>query len=253
MRSDRSCCAANRSAQAALHARLTVANFSPAAQTLQGRDHRRRQGGRQCPGASGARRNRRNRVSESRAGRRLSRRAEPADGFALDNVAWRHRRRGQINFDPVRDSEPCRRRRPDGLPGISVRVASPRAYSPKDLATADLAIFEYAVPKELPAVNTLLVMPPAGGSGFRLQRQPTAKVEITGWPPTDALTDGVNFRLLNLRCGEYLGQHPWMPGDGHRQRRRADARGRALRAIVSSPWASIRFPISAGKICRCRC
>ena len=27
---------------------------------------------------------------------------------------------------------------------------------------------------------------------------------------TDPLTDGVNFRLLNLRSGEYLGQHPWM-------------------------------------------
>jgi len=35
-------------------------------------------------------------------------------------------------------------------------------------------------------------------------------VEVAGWPTTDALTDGVNFRLLNFRSGEYLGQHPWM-------------------------------------------
>jgi hypothetical protein len=39
---------------------------------------------------------------------------------------------------------------------------------------------------------------------------PAEAIEITGWQKTDALTDSVNFRLLNVRAGEYLGPHPWM-------------------------------------------
>ena len=35
-------------------------------------------------------------------------------------------------------------------------------------------------------------------------------MEIAGWRTTDTLTDSVNFRLLNLRGGEYFGTHPWM-------------------------------------------
>jgi len=35
-------------------------------------------------------------------------------------------------------------------------------------------------------------------------------VASIGWPPTGSLTDSVNFRLLNLHGGEYLGQHPWL-------------------------------------------
>ena len=63
----------------------------------------------------------------------------------------------------------------DPIPGVAVRVASPSSFSPKDLASADLAIFEYAVPKEMPPVNTLLVMPPPGDPVFGFNVQPTAK------------------------------------------------------------------------------
>jgi len=38
------------------------------------------------------------------------------------------------------------------------------------LAISDLAIFEYATPKEIPAVNTMLVMPPPGDPVFWIDR-----------------------------------------------------------------------------------
>ena len=81
---------------------------------------------------------------------------------------------------------------------------------PKISANYDLAIFEYTTPKELPIVNTLLVMPPPGDPVFNIAAQPAGRIEVAGWPTTDLLTDGVNFRLLNFRSGEYLGQHSWM-------------------------------------------
>ena len=134
----------------------------------------------------------------------------PADGFGLDNVAWATA--GAVKSISLLfvTPTPADAAGLDRLPGISVRVASPTSFTPKDLASADLAIFEYAVPKEMPPVNTLLVMPPPGDPVFGFNIQPTASVEITGWPPTGPLTDSVNFRLLNLHGGEYLGQHPWL-------------------------------------------
>jgi hypothetical protein len=98
----------------------------------------------------------------------------------------------------------------NSIPGVELTVRSPDSYLPTDLGNFDLAIFEYATPRELPAVNTMLVMPPPGDPIFGLSVTPTAKVEIAGWRPTDALTDSVNFRLLSLRGGEYFGAHPWM-------------------------------------------
>ena len=62
----------------------------------------------------------------------------------------------------------------------------------------------------MPPVNTLLVMPPPADPVFGFNIQPASSVVITGWPPTGPLTDSVNFRLLNLHGGEYLGQHPWL-------------------------------------------
>jgi hypothetical protein len=61
-------------------------------------------------------------------------------------------------------------------------------------------------------------------------------LDLTGWPPVDPLTDGVNFRLLNMRSGEYFGLHPWMDEviggaegallmEGNRQGRRFVASG----------------------------
>jgi hypothetical protein len=196
--------------QAALHARLTVANFSPAAQTLQlaitgdGKSVGHAQAHLE-PGQIGA-------IEFPNLAPAGVYRAEltPADGFSLDNVAWATA--GAVKSISILfvTPSPADAAGLDRLPGISIRVASPSSFSPNDLAAADLAIFEYAVPKEMPPVNTLLVMPPPADPVFGFNVQPTAKVEITGWPPTGALTDSVNFRLLNLPGGEYLGQHPWL-------------------------------------------
>ena len=196
--------------QAALHARLTVANFSPAAQTL--------------------------RVAISGDGKPVAHaeahldagqigaiefpnlapagiyRAElaPGDGLALDNVAWATA--GAVKSISILfvTPTPADAAGLDRLPGISLRVASPASFAPRDLASADLAIFEYALPKEMPPVNSLLAMPPPGDPVFGFRIQPVAKVEITGWPPTNPLTDSVNFRLLNVHGGEYFEQHPWL-------------------------------------------
>src|SRR3984957_14304637 len=106
----------------------------------------------------------------------------------------------------------------NSIPGVAVTTKTPDSYSPDELANFDLAIFEYATPKEIPAVNTMLVMPPPNDPVFGLTVTPTAKVEIAGWRTTDTLTDSVNFRLLSLRGGEYFWTHPWMSqvvgGDG---------------------------------------
>ena len=145
-----------------------------------------------------------------------------------------------------------------GLDSISGRrghaSTSPRRFSPDDLATADLAIFEYAAPKEMPPVNTMLVMPPPGDPVFGFTFTPTAKVEIAGWRTTDTLTDSVNFRLLSLRGGEYFGaasvdDQAVVSGDGGALM----LAGRARRASIRRDRASIRFRISAGKTCRCPC
>jgi Aerotolerance regulator N-terminal len=196
--------------QAALHARLTVANFSPAAATLHlaitgdGKPVGHAQAHLE-PGQIGV-------IEFPNLAPAGVYRAElaPADGFALDNVAWATA--GAVKSISILfvSPTPADAAGLDGLPGISVRVASPTSFSPKDLASADLAIFEYAVPKEMPPVNTLLVMPPPGDPVFGFNIQPATSVEITGWPPTGPLTDSVNFRLLNLHGGEYLGQHPWL-------------------------------------------
>ena len=106
----------------------------------------------------------------------------------------------------------------NSIPGVEVTAKSPGAYSPDELGSFDLAIFEYATPKELPGVNTMLVMPPPNDPVFGLTVTPTANAQIAGWHTTDTLTDSVNFRLLSLRGGEYFGMHPWMSqvvgGDG---------------------------------------
>jgi hypothetical protein len=137
-------------------------------------------------------------------------RLEPTDAFTLDNVAYAAGpalREVSILFvspSPA-DGESLK-----SIPGVAVTPVKPGAYSPSQLANADLAIFEYTAPKELPAVNALLVMPPPGDPVFDFNARQAARVDIAGWPSTGALTEGVNFRLLNMRSGEYLGEHPWM-------------------------------------------
>jgi hypothetical protein len=135
---------------------------------------------------------------------------EPADNFPLDNLAFATapgaRTISILFVSPTAN---------DGvslasIPGVSVTTRTPAAFVPKDAANADIAIFEYTIPKELPAVSALFVMPPPGDPLFHFVATAATQLRLTGWADTDPLTDGVNFRLLNLRSGEYLGQHPWM-------------------------------------------
>ncbi|HUY19926.1 MAG TPA: BatA domain-containing protein [Candidatus Binataceae bacterium] len=135
---------------------------------------------------------------------------EPADGFPLDNTAWATA--GAVRAISVLFVSPAPgdAKGLDRLPGVKVITRRPDAYTPQDLTSADVAIFEYAVPKELPGVNTLLVMPPPDDPVFGFTIRPAARLSITGWNTTDPLTDAVNFRLLNPRLGEFFGVHRWM-------------------------------------------
>jgi hypothetical protein len=195
---------------AALHARLTVANFSPTAQTLRititgdgkiaGKAETH-----VAPGeAAGLEFPR---LAPAQTYRAL---LEPSDAFALDNVAYATASAVKQVLILFVSPAPADGEGLKLIPGVGVTTVTPSAYSPKELANSDLAIFEYAIPKELPTVNALLVMPPPGDPVFNFAVQPAARVQLTAWPTTDPLTDGVNFRLLTVHSGEYLAQHSWM-------------------------------------------
>jgi hypothetical protein len=194
----------------ALHARVTLANFSPATAAL----HVTLTGDGRPAGHAQA---------EVQAGAVVALELpnlppaeiyratlEPADGFMLDNVAYATgsgvRAIAILFVSPV----PSDAASLSSLPGVTVQTITPANYTPNELANYDLVIFEYAVPKELPTVPALMVMPPPGDPVFRFGAEPAAQVAVTEWPSVDPLTDGVNFRLLNLRSGEYLTQHPWL-------------------------------------------
>jgi aerotolerance regulator-like protein len=195
---------------AALHGRVSVANFSPIAQTLKATIT----GDGKAAGSAEAK------VGPGEVATldfpRLAPaevyrvQLEPADAFALDNVAYATGAAVKAFSILFVSPTPGDAAGLTSIPGVAVTVRTPAGYSPQDLANSDLAIFEYTAPKELPTVNALLVMPPPGDPVFDFAVAPTARLALTAWPATDALTDGVNFRLLNLRSGEYLAQHPWM-------------------------------------------
>ncbi|HVA80939.1 MAG TPA: BatA domain-containing protein [Candidatus Binataceae bacterium] len=192
-----------------LHARINVSNFSPTAAditvTVTG-DGRRLASAHAslAAGDTGAL------EFPSLAPARIYR-AEltPADVFGLDNVAYATSgavREVSILFITPTPADAA------GLgtiPGAAVKVVGPDQFAPTDLARADVAIFEYSTPKQLPPVNTLMVMPPPDPV-FGFAVEPAANIQIARWLDTDALTDSVNFRMLNLRDGEFFGQHPWM-------------------------------------------
>jgi hypothetical protein len=193
-----------------LHGHLAVANFSPNAQTLSvtissGRTTLARSQTHLGPDEIGA-----VDFPALRTAEVYQAKLEPADGFALDNAAWATA--GAVRAVAVLFVSPA----PSDaaglgqLPGVKLITRKPDSYTPEDLASADVAIFEYGVPKELPSVNTLLVMPPPGEPVFNFAITPAAHLSITGWNPTDPLTDSVNFRLLNPRVGEFFGVHAWM-------------------------------------------
>lgn len=135
---------------------------------------------------------------------------KPDDAFPLDNIAYATSgsvKKVSILF--VTPSAPDSTGL-DAIPGVSVKTVAPNSYAPEDLKNADLAVFEYSAPKELPGVNSLVVMPPPGDPVFAFTTSPAAGIQIAEWRKTDQLTDSVNFRLLNLGQGEFLGEHPWM-------------------------------------------
>lgn len=196
--------------ESAPHARLSVANFSPTPRTLEltlSGDGKVIGQARQSVDADAV-------ASfdfpNLPAARIYRAQLEPADAFALDNTAYAAGSSVSAVSILFVSPSPTDGESLKAIPGVAVTSVKPGAFSPSRLANADLAIFEYAAPKELPAANALIVMPPPGDPVFNFNARQTAQVEIAGWPSTSALTDEVNFRLLNMRSGEYLGEHPWM-------------------------------------------
>jgi hypothetical protein len=202
----------------ALHASLTIANFSPQTHTIQlivtgdGKEvaHAKE--------VLGARETATLEFPAIPPARIYEAKLAPDDALALDNVAYATA--GSVKNVSILfiSPMPADAAGLNSIPGVAVTAKSPDSYSPDELSNFDLAIFEYATPKEIPAVNTMLVMPPPGDPVFGLTVTPTSKVEIAGWRTTDTLTDSVNFRLLSMHGGEYFGTHPWMSqvvgGDG---------------------------------------
>src|SRR5215469_330522 len=194
----------------ALHASITIANFSPDTRALElvvtgdGKEVAR------AKESLGARETATLEFPTLAPARIYEARLTPEDALALDNVAYATAgsvRNVSILFISPTPSDADGL---DSIPGVEVSAKAPDAYSPDELGSFDLAIFEYAAPKDLPGVNSMLVMPPPNDPVFGFTVAPTAKVEIAGWRTTDSLTDSVNFRLLSLRGGEYFGAHPWM-------------------------------------------
>jgi hypothetical protein len=194
----------------ALHASLTIANFSPETHTLElvvtgdGKEVAR------AKESLGARETATLEFPTLAPARIYEAKLAPDDALALDNVAYATA--GSVRNVSILFISPTPTDA-DGLnsiPGVEVTAKNPDAYSPDELGSFDLTIFEYAAPKDLPGVNSMLVMPPPNDPVFGFTVAPTAKVEIAGWRTTDSLTDSVNFRLLSLRGGEYFGAHPWM-------------------------------------------
>ena len=202
----------------ALHASLTIANFSPETRTLEivvagdGKEVAR------ASEALGARETAALEFPAIPPARIYEAKLALDDALALDNVAYATA--GSVKNVSILfiSPTPADAAGLNSIPGVEVTARTPDSYSPDELGSYDLAIFEYATPKEIPGVNTMLVMPPPNDPVFGLTVTPTAKVQIAGWRTTDTLTDSVNFRLLSLRGGEYFGTHPWMSqvvgGDG---------------------------------------
>lgn len=134
----------------------------------------------------------------------------PSDGFSLDNVAYATSASVKSVSILFVSPTPDDAKGLGSIPGVSVTTVAPDAFSPGELASADLAIFEYSVPKEMPSVNALLVMPPPGDPVFHFDTVQVRAAQVTAWRATDPLAYSVNFRLLNPGAGEAFGVHPWM-------------------------------------------
>ena len=230
----------------ALHASLTIANFSPETRTL---DLVVTGDGKQIAHAREALGARETATLEFPAlppARIYQAKLAPDDALALDNVAYATATSVKNVSILFISPTPADAAGLNSIPGVKVTAKNPDSYSPDELGDYDLAIFEYATPTELPGVNAMLVMPPSGDPVFGLTVTPTAKVEIAGWRTTDTLTDSVNFRLLSLRGGEYFGTHPWMSqvvgGDGGALLLKGERGGHRFVATGFNPFPYLRSP-----------
>ncbi|HUO05470.1 MAG TPA: VWA domain-containing protein [Candidatus Binataceae bacterium] len=194
----------------ALHARLTLANFSPERKnftvtiTGDGRELAH------APAALGPSETAALEFPALASAHVYKAELKPDDALALDNIAYATA--GAIKTVSVLfvSPSPADAAGLETIPGVEIKTRTPGDFTPSDLGGADLAIFEYAAPKELPNANTMLVMPPPGDPVFDFAATAAPMIKIAGWSETDPLTDSVNFRLLNLRAGEYFGTHSWM-------------------------------------------
>ncbi|MGH7905321.1 MAG: vWA domain-containing protein, partial [Candidatus Binataceae bacterium] len=75
---------------------------------------------------------------------------QPADGFALDNTAYAAASAVKSTVVLFVSPSPSDAAGLGALPGVKVISRTPHKYTPSDLALADVAIFEYSVPKDLP-------------------------------------------------------------------------------------------------------
>src|SRR5579885_1826639 len=194
----------------ALHARITVSNFSSERRQVEvivEGDGRRLGDARETLGAGETGVLEFPALTPARVYRAT---LKPDDAFALDNVAYATGgsvKKVAILFVTPRPADADGL---DSIPGVEVKVVAPGAFAPDDLRNSDLAVFEFSAPKEIPGVNSLLVMPPPGDPVFDFTVAPASDIQIAGWRSTDQLTDSVNFRMLKLGQGEFLGVHPWM-------------------------------------------
>ncbi|HYA35102.1 MAG TPA: BatA and WFA domain-containing protein [Candidatus Binataceae bacterium] len=224
----------------ALHARITVANFSTKPRdltiTISGDDHRLGTAKTSLgPGETGL-------VEFPSLSPAKIFRAELGehDAFALDNVAYATA--GSIKKTSILFVSP-QPADADGLasiPDVAVTTRTPDAFMPTDLQGIDLAIFQYAIPHDLPPVNTLLVMPPPGDPLFGFTVAQVSPVQIARWSAADPLTDSVNFRLLEIRAGEVFATHPWMAsvvdGNGGSLMMRGERQGHRFLALGFNPF-----------------
>src|SRR5271156_4559204 len=144
----------------ALHASLTIANFSPDTRTL---DLVVSGDGREVAHAKEALGARETATLEFPAippARIYEAKLAPDDALALDNAAYATA--GSVKNVSILfiSPTPADAAGLNSIPGVAGTAKRPDSYSPDELENFDLAIFEYATPKELPGVNTMLVMPP---------------------------------------------------------------------------------------------
>ena len=214
----------------ALHASLTIANFSPETRTLElvvtgdGKEvaHARE--------ALGARETATLEFPAIPPARIYKAKLAPDDALALDNVAYATA--GSVKNVSILfiSPTPADAAGLNSIPGVAVTAKNPDAYSPDELDNFDLAIFEYATPKELPAREHDAGDAAAGRSRFRIDG--------------DADREGRDRRMAHDRHAHRLGEFPAAesarrrvfrdasvdePGR-RRRRRRAAAEGRARRA-----------------------